>query len=142
MQPAQALLGAFKRVLRREREARNVREERKELFFFFSTSGVSRASRSQFKTHLINTLKYGNCARSNIYFYSKLSLSTDSTVDIIYSLSVKLILKESLYHNLSRSSVGKAKIGSSSKEETAPLLYALTKQNHQVIRQGIVSEYF
>lgn len=132
MQPAQALLGAFKRVLRREREERNMREERKELFFFFSTSGVSRASRSRLKTHLINTLKYGNCARSNIYFYSKFSLSAD----------VQLILKESLYDNLSRSFVGKVKVGSSSKEETAPLLYALTKQNHKVSRPGIVSEYF
>ena len=109
-----------------------MREERKELFFFFSTSGVSRASRSRLKTHLINTLKYGNCARSNIYFYSKFSLSAD----------VQLILKESLYPNLSRSFVGKVKVGSSSKEETAPLLYTLTKQNHKVSRPGIVSEYF
>ena len=132
MQHAQALLGAFKRVLRREREARNMREERKELFFFFSTSGASRASRSRLKTHLINTLKYGNCARSNIYFHSKFSLSAD----------VQLILKESLYHNLSRSFVGKVKVGSSSKEETAPLLYTLTKQNQKVSRPGIVSEYF
>ena len=82
-----------------------MREERKELFFFFSTSGVSRASRSRLKTHLINIF--------NIYFYSKFSLSAD----------VQLILKESLYHNLSRSFVGKVKVGSSSKEETAPLTF-------------------
>ena len=88
--------------------------ERKERSFFFFPPPACLVLRAHASKPIwINALKYANGAGNNIHCYSKLSVSAD----------VPLILKESLYHNLSRSFVGKAKVGSSSKEETAVFIF-------------------
>ena len=88
--------------------------ERKERSFFFFPPPACLVLRAHASKPIwINALKYANSAGNNIYFYSKLSVSAD----------VPLILKESLYHNLSRSFLGKANVGSFSKEETAVFIF-------------------